>query len=47
MQESTMSTPLAVQWTPVVDERGRTHMEAHWYDPSEAPAAAVVASAAA
>lgn len=30
MEVSQMSGELAMQWIPVVDARGRTHMEARW-----------------
>jgi hypothetical protein len=31
-----MADKLELRWLPVVDERGRTHMEAHWVSPAEA-----------
>jgi hypothetical protein len=30
MREPQTSTGLTIRWVPVVDERGRTHMEARW-----------------
>ena len=33
MKESKMTEKLAMHWVPVVDARGRTHMEAVWYTP--------------
>jgi hypothetical protein len=30
MRESLTSSGLTIRWVPVVDARGRTHMEARW-----------------
>ncbi len=30
MRESRMTERLTMRWVPVVDDRGRTHMEARW-----------------
>lgn len=30
MRDSAATNGLTMSWRPVVDERGRTHMEAHW-----------------
>lgn len=36
MRDSQMTAGLTMRWVPVVDDRGRTHMEARWaVDPSE------------
>lgn len=35
MKESKMTEKLALRWVPVVDARGRTHMEAIWIAPVE------------
>ena len=46
MRESQMAGELTMSWVPVVDARGRTHMEARWtvapepvapHHPSHAP----------
>lgn len=34
MRDSQMTEGLTMRWVPVVDERGRTHMEARWAAPS-------------
>ena len=31
------ATGLHMQWVEVVDERGRTHMEAHWVSDAPTP----------
>jgi len=33
MKESKVSNELTMRWVPVVDARGRTHMEAVWVTP--------------
>lgn len=38
MRESQTSTGLTIRWVPVVDARGRTHMEARW-TPASGPVA--------
>jgi hypothetical protein len=30
MRDSQMAEGLTMRWVPVVDDRGRTHMEARW-----------------
>jgi hypothetical protein len=37
MQESKVSTELMMQWVPVVDAQGRTHMEAVWVTAAARP----------
>ena len=35
MSNSKMANQLELRWVPVVDERGRTRMQAHWVDAAE------------
>ena len=35
MSDTKMASRLELRWLPVVDERGRTRMEAHWVDVAE------------
>ena len=45
MPPTTMTpTRLEMRWTPVVDDRGRTRMEAHWVEASTAAASAISAT---
>lgn len=37
MRDSEQTKALTMSWMPVVDARGRTHMEAHWVTSSPAP----------
>ncbi len=36
MSDSKVASKLELRWFPVVDERGRTRMEALWVDAAEA-----------
>ncbi|GGO73983.1 hypothetical protein [Nocardioides deserti] len=51
MQESTVTmrphARPAMHWVPVVDSRGRTRMEARWFDPGVASAGTTAARSAA
>jgi len=35
MTDNKMAARLELRWRPVVDERGRTRMEAYWIDVSQ------------
>ncbi len=35
MSDTKMANKLELRWLPVVDERGRTRMEAQWVDTAE------------
>ena len=37
MRDSETTNGLTMSWVPVVDGRGRTHMEAHWVASSQSP----------
>ena len=39
MRDPETTNGLTMSWVPVVDARGRTHMEAHWVTSSPASAA--------
>ena len=49
MGDCEKSNALTMSWVPVVDARGRTHMEAHWVTttPASVPAPAPQAAHAA
>jgi hypothetical protein len=38
MADTKMASRLEMRWVPVVDQRGRRHLEAQWVDRSQAAA---------
>jgi hypothetical protein len=41
MTDAKMTSRLEMRWVPVVDQRGRKHLEARWVDRSQAAATRV------